>query len=344
MKEKIDINLIRRYAQGKYSFKDLKRISTWFNDIRFHTQIKEVIENHWDEFETGNNSEEKDLSQVFDNLRSQIFTERKQLKLYQKVAKVYYRVAAIIVLPLIIYSLYATFERFVSKSFDNTLVEVVSPSATRTHLDLPDGSKVVLNGNSKLKYATNFKSNRNVQLEGEAFFDVAHNVKSPFVVNTVGLNVHVLGTEFSIASYDQDATVEVILKEGKVQLTGTKNSFFEIMNPNEAFHFNRNNRFGRIKKVDADQLTAWKDGVLIFRDEPLREVLRRVGRWYDVQFDVLDESVLDFTYRATFENESLEEVLRLIALTAPVSYEIKNRKLKSNGIYEKKEVIIKLKK
>ncbi len=344
MKEKIDVNLIKKYSEGEYSFKDLKVIANWFSDFRFHSQVRTALKYHWTEFEDEKEVQEKDLSNVFNKLKTQILEKKNQMSTREKITKIYFRVAAIIVLPLLIYSAYTTAERIFFNSNDDTLVEVVSPSATRSHLSLPDGSRVVLNGNSSLKYHTNFNKNRIVELKGEAYFDVAHKFGSRFLVKTENLDVQVLGTKFSVTAFKNDNMVGVILKDGKVKLKGKNNSFSEVLKPNEAFYYNKRNKSGRLKNVDAKRLTAWKDGVLIFRDEPLREVLKKLGRWYDVQFDVKDKKVLNFTYRATFRNESLEEVLRLITLTAPVDYEIKNRNKNSNGIYAKKRILIKLKK
>ena len=96
-------------------------------------------------------------------------------------------------------------------------------------------------------------------------------------------------------------------------------------------------------KVDAGTLTAWKEGKLIFRSEPLGNVLKRIGRWYNVRFEIKDKEVEEFSYRATFQDEPLAEVLRLISLTAPVEYRINDRNMNENGLYEDQVITIGLK-
>ncbi len=343
MKEKVDPKLIENYTKGQYSFRDLMKIAYWFEHLKYHAEIKSAIESHWSEFEVGHTESPKDLSTVFNVLKEKILAEKNQLSTTEKIYKLYARVAAILLLPLLVYSAYSIADRFFIHS-ELSWIEVVSPEGTRTHFELPDGSKVSLNGGSSLQYGVVFNKNRKVKLDGEAYFDIIHQASSPFVVQTDVLDVKVLGTKFSVASLRNENSVEVVLEEGKVRLEGKERSFSEVLKPNEGFFYEKEARSGKIVPVDAPSLTAWKDGFLIFRSEPLGEVLKRIGRWYNVQFDIQDKRIEEFSYRATFHNEPLEEVLRLIALTAPVEYEIKDRNMNTDGIYKKKVIVISLKK
>ncbi len=254
----------------------------------------------------------------------------------QRFTSVYARIAAILLLPLLIYSAFSLLNQAFNLSDTSSWVEIVSPAGMRTHFDLPDGTKVSLNGDARLKYKANFQKDRQLVLEGEAYFNVHHDASSPFVVQTEVMDVKVLGTKFSVVSMAEENSVEVVLEEGKVQLLGKDKSFAETLNPNEGFFYDKENRSGKITTVDASYLTSWKDGLLVFRNEPLGEVMNRVGRWYNVKFDIVDAEVQSFRYRATFSGEPLEEVLRLISLTAPVEYEIKERKINKDGKFEDK--------
>ena len=344
MKEKVDSRLIRKYANGHYSFRDLKRIAFWFDHLQYHDDLRSVLDQHWSEFLQGEVAEKKDLSSVFETLRAKIMAERNQRNVLEKFRKVYLRAAAILLVPLLIYSAFSIIDRFSSQPLpDNNWVEIVSPKGTRTHFDLPDGTKVSLNSSAQFKYQTDFRRNRLVQLKGEAYFDVVHDAGFPFIVQTDEMDVRVLGTKFSMVSLDDENIAEVILEEGKVQLTGKGNSFSEELSPNEGFFYNKETRSGKISTVDAKTLTAWTEGMLIFRSEPLGNVLKRIGRWYNVRFEILDKEVEAFRYRATFHNEPLEEVLRLISLTAPVEYEIKDRDMNEDGLYGEKVITIGLK-
>ncbi|HAZ02959.1 MAG: hypothetical protein A2W90_09330 [Bacteroidetes bacterium GWF2_42_66] len=344
MKEKVDPALIRNYTKGQYSFRDLKRIVQWFQDFRYHSDIKSVIDSHWEEFGLNENHAEKDLSAVFNKLKEKILAEKNTIGFRQRFISVYARIAAVLLLPLLIYSAFSLLNQTFNLSDTSSWVEIVSPAGMRTHFDLPDGTKVSLNGDARLKYKANFQKDRQLVLEGEAYFNVHHDASSPFVVQTEVMDVKVLGTKFSVVSMAEENSVEVVLEEGKVQLLGKDNSFVETLNPNEGFFYNKENRSGKITTVDASYLTSWKDGLLVFRNEPLGEVMNRVGRWYNVKFDIVDAEVQSFRYRATFGGEPLEEVLRLISLTAPVEYEIKERKINKDGKFENKIIEVRLKK
>ena len=342
-KEKVDGRLIRNYTKGQYSFQDLKRLAHWFGDLSYHNEIKAVIDEHWAEFELDDGMGEKDLSAVYNRLRLKIIAEKKEISLTQKVYKIYIRVAAILIMPLIIYSAFSLSNHFFDFPKSNPWVEIVSPKGARTHFELPDGTKVSLNSGTHLFYHVNFKNDREVKLEGEAYFDVVHNQVVPFEVQTDFITVRDIGTKFSVSSFAQEKTIEVILQEGEVELMGEKGSFRQELKPNEGFYYDKETHSGKIATVDAVNLTAWKDGLLVFRSEPLGEVLKRLGRWYNVRFDIQDKEIEDLHYRATFREEPLEEVMRLISLTASIKYEIRERKVDENGEYQERVVVVRKK-
>ncbi len=343
MKEKIDYKVLLNYSRGEYSFLDLKKISRWFEDLRYHRELKTIIEMHWRDFDMPDAEKEKDLSVVFENLRLRILEEKRQKGTKEKFLHYYARVAAVLLVPLLIYSTYSIFRNSKFSDRFETWVEIVSPLGGRTHFQLPDGTKVSLNSGTKLTYSPNFKNNRMVSLTGEAFFDVYHNPSFPFVVRTIDLDVKVLGTKFNVAAFDNQQLVEVVLEEGKVEVFGSEDSFYRTLRPDEKLTLHRQQNTVDVKKVEATNLTAWKDGVLIFRSEPLDEVLTRLGRWYNVRFEILDKEIETLHYRATFREEPLEEVLRLISLTAPIDYEIKTREIGDDGLYSEKVIYIRKK-
>lgn len=342
--DKVEFGTLQKYIKGQYSFQDIRRIANWFSDNRYQSELQTIIQNHWTEFEKINEQPDKDLSVVFNRLKKQILEENSRISFTQRISKIYYRAAAVLLIPLLIYSGFTFTRQYFKPSAEVAWIEVESPAAARTHFELPDGTKVSLNGGTHLFYPSDFSKSREVRLTGEAYFDVVHDESSPFVVRTEELDVKVLGTKFSVAAFDNENQVDVILEEGKVQLTGVHNTFSAILKPDEGFFYDKGALSGTIKNVEANYYTAWKDGMLIFRSEPLGEVFKRIGHWYNVRFDLNDKSVEGFLYRATFQNESLDEVLRLIALTAPIEYEINERNMDKNGIYNEKTISVKRKK
>jgi ferric-dicitrate binding protein FerR (iron transport regulator) len=344
MKKKTDSNLISKYVRGKYSWSELKQLIRWFEDDQYEQDLRSDLSLHWEELPL-KVREEKDLSKVFSTLKAEILSDRTRATAVEKLRRLYIRVAAVLLLPLLIYTVFSLTRSFPASSVATAnWIEITSPGGARTHFSLPDGTKVSLNSASRLRYPADFDRHRLVAIEGEGYFDVIHDPRRPFIVRTPEMDVKVLGTKFSVISVNRDSTTEVILKEGKVMITGKENQFAGELLANESFYYDRRMGKGEVRKVDAGSLTAWKDGLLVFRSEPLGSVLKRLGRWYNVRFEVLDKKLEEFSYRATFQDEPLEEVLRLISMTAPVSYQIKERTKDKNDIYEEKVITIGLKK
>ncbi len=343
MKEQIDYNILRKFATGKYSFREFKLVCQWFEDKKHKPELKNAIRTHWDEFSSDSAKNEKNLDQVLSNLRQKIADQKPVVSLQSRLQKIYLRAAAILLIPLLIYSALSTFRQFNDSSVQTT-VEIYSPQGARTHFELPDGSQGWLNGGSKLKYASDFTNRRSIGLVGEAWFDVRKNPSRPFTVQTAALEVKVLGTKFNVSAYPEEKIVDVVLQEGKVKVEGNAQQFVAEIKPDEKFTYDKSTRSTNIQTVNARQYSAWKDGYLVFRNEPLSEVLKRVGRWYNVDFNLDDQELKKFRYRATFHEEQVEEVIRLISLTAPIEYSFDSREIGNDGIFKKRTITIRKKK
>ena len=343
MKEQIDYKILKKFTLGKYSLKDFRLVSRWFDDQHNESGLKDAIRQHWNEFSPDAKGEEKDLSLILNQLRQKIATEKPVVNFRVGLQRFYTRVAAILLLPLLIYTAYSLFLNTTEAKIPST-VEIVSPHGARIHFQLPDGSQGWLNSGSSIKYKTDFQENRNVQLVGEAWFEVTHSDNTPFTVNTKTLDVLVMGTKFNVAAFAEEKVTEVVLQEGKVKVNGYDGLFTVEMNPDEKFTYDKTLQSGTIQTVNANQFGAWKDGLLVFRNEPLSEVLKRVGRWYNVEFVLTDPELSKFRYRATFQEEQVEEVIRLISLTAPIEYSFDSRVMGNNGVFEKRTITISRKK
>lgn len=343
MKDQIDYKILKKFAGGKYSMNDFRLVSYWFEDRRNEVELKNAIQKHWDEFSTADDGSEKDLSLVLNNLKELIEFGKPAVSFRNKLRHFYLRAAAILLLPLALYSLYSTFK--VSPALEQTAsIEIFSPRGARTHFLLPDGTQGWLNSGSSLSYASNFDKKRNVSLTGEAWFEVVHNEQKPFIVSTPNLDIRVLGTKFNVAAFPEESVTEVVLQEGKVKVDGNEKDFTAEMKPNEKFTYDKKKKEGFVQTVNSGQFCAWKDGLLVFRNEPLADVLKRIGRWYNVDILLTDTELAKFKYRATFQDEPLEEVIRLISLTAPIEYSFDTRKVDENDTFKKRSIIIRRKK
>ena len=214
-----------------------------------------------------------------------------------------------------------TFNMETAGKLDTT---VTTPPGQNSKIVLPDSSVVWLNSGTTLTYNNKFSiENREIKLEGQAFFEVERNEKIPLVVHCNDLEVRVLGTKFDVSAYPEDRDIRVVLESGKVELNQeNNNSFDHILRPGEKAEFNTYSKELAISKVDTYQYTSWKDGILIFKNDRMDEVLEKLKRWYNIDIEVKDPKVYELVFNATIVNESVEEIFDLIKYTCSVNYEI----------------------
>jgi transmembrane sensor len=230
--------------------------------------------------------------------------------------------AGLTVILIATFLLFINFKKPVSVGI--SLEERVNPNGQRSSIILPDGSKVWLNAGSKLKYYSNLNEskNREVFLEGEAFFEVAKNKNRPFLVHANAILIKVLGTSFNVKSYLEDNTVETTLVEGRVAINEEEQNI--VLKPNQKAVFSKSKGDIELFEVDPSNSICWKDGKLIFHDETLEQVAKKLERWYGVKMEVKSGKSCRFNLK--IGKETLKEVLENFKVISNLSYEtIENR-------------------
>lgn len=256
------------------------------------------------------------------------------------------RVAAILMLPLMVYSGYVTIQNQKKSITEHQAVmqTVSSRQGMVTQFTLADGTKVWLNSNSELQFPMLFtEDKREVKLKGEGFFEVTKNEKQPFRVNAGELKVEVLGTSFNVISFDNDAQSEVVLVTGEVALTsenGQINREYSKMHPGQRAVYQKEKQKIFAEEVNVDKYISWRDGNLIFRDDSMEDVVKRLSRWFNVEITINDPEIKNYIYKATFRNENLFQVLNLLKLSAPIDYSITDRKELMNGEFSKQKIYL----
>ena len=166
------------------------------------------------------------------------------------------------------------------------LATLATPRRGQYKVTLSDGTIVWLNAESSLKYPAQFTENeRVVELTGEGYFEVAHNAKKPFIVNARHQKLKVLGTKFNINSYENETAIQTTLVSGKVELTNTQNITPVLLKPGQQGELFSLSSVFLVNNVDTEIFTAWTRNDFQFKGTPLKEVLRQVERWYDVEVD-----------------------------------------------------------
>ncbi|WP_264535850.1 FecR family protein [Flavobacterium sp. N1736] len=207
------------------------------------------------------------------------------------------------------------------------------PYGKKFQLQLSDGTLVHLNSGTTLKYPIKFIAgeNRQVFLDGEAFFDVAKDKKHPFIVNSDNLNVRVLGTHFNVSNYPEDATTDVVLVEGSVGMYNTSEEFNAdkntILKPGYKGSFNKENATIITKPVITDIYTSWINGGLTFRNMTFKNIITKLERRYNVTIINKNEKLANEKFNASFKEESIENVMSYFNDIHGINYTIKNNQI-----------------
>jgi transmembrane sensor len=200
---------------------------------------------------------------------------------------------------------------------------VTTPRGGQYQLVLDDGSKVWLNSASSLSFPAVFTGKtREVEITGEAYFEVAKNAAKPFRVKANHTVVEVLGTHFNIMAYNDESVMKTTLLEGAVKISNMQNT--SILKPGQRASLNQNGKINVIDDADADDSIAWKDGLFQFRDADIEGIMRQVARWYDVQVSYEGKvPVREFTGRIS-RNVKASELLGMLKY-AGVNYKIEDK-------------------
>ncbi|MBD1424018.1 FecR family protein [Sphingobacterium arenae] len=256
--------------------------------------------------------------------------------------KSYILIAATIVMVI------AAFLTFKTELIIPARIEVAATKGSITNIKLPDGSTVWLNSDSKITYRNNFGyGHRELRLTGEAFFDVKHDPKTPFIIHTDKINIKVLGTAFNVKSYPSDNYVETSLIRGKIDVNFTDRPSEHItLRPREKLTVNKDQTKGTItsllsgdtgSKIRLENVTtlskgdsivaetAWLQNKIVFDNTSFSEIAGVLERRFDIKVKFKNEKYKLYYYTGIFQQESLREILDLMKITKPFNYEINKK-------------------
>lgn len=340
-KGKFDRERINNYFRSKNSEYDESYIRNIFTDDSNEKDLRQTLSRQFYKLFSEDNAEDKNLDHVLYRINYDINTKlaQKEQRKFHRVMNFTLKIAGMIIFASsVFWGIKGYRDQGIAKE---TWVEIKAPAWTRAQFSLPDGTTGWLNSSSSIRYNGTFNNSRIVNLTGEAFFDVVKNEEKPFKVQTNEVAVKVLGTQFNIASYEDEKNVEVVLEEGKLEFRGKGVPETMLMKPNDLIVYNKASKNISAEVVQPEKYVSWKEGKLVFRNDPIDVIARRLERWYNVEVEISGDLPHDFRLRATFVDESLEEVLYFLKRSLPISYRIENSSLKPDDTYAKKKVIIK---
>lgn len=263
-----------------------------------------------------------DVDSEFDTLWQKIQkSETKTISLYRKILQ--YAAVAIVLIGIGTLAGYFLSTNHLSGELA-AVQHYSSMKGSVSSLELADGTKVWLNSDTKLSYCFDKKEKRRfAELSGEAYFEVAHNDKYPFMVKVGELTIRDLGTTFNIKAYSDDQIVETSLIEGKVDLLNAKNKIIMDLQPGErATYYPAENKI-ETGSVSINVLNAWREGKFIVRDQKLEEIFKEISRWYDVKFQFENESLKSQRFTGNLKKStSLQSVMNIIKQASNFNYRI----------------------
>lgn len=340
MKQRLQ-HIIQKYSDDKLDLKEQTELADQLGDDQ-NVEAEKILHDDWILQLESETILDRNLKPVLDRVHHHIRLNEDNKQIRINGWQSFQRIAAILIIPLLLSFL--TYFYFQSGKSNNNLsiAEIQCPMGVRTKFQLPDGSTGFLNSGSRLKYPVSFSNERKVELVGEAFFDVVHNAEIPFHVNTPNLDIQVLGTTFNVIANEDEQTEEVVLQTGKVDVSSLNGKQLTVLKPNEQVTLNIKKQTFVKKEVEASQYTSWKEGMLVFRNENMQQVAHRLGRWYNAEVLVDDPTLNNYTFHATFIDEPLDEVLKLISITTPISYSEEKRISTDDGVFQKRKITLKI--
>lgn len=355
MDNQLFLLLAARKLSGEATESDIEELEKFFDEDDVYRQKFEFFKTYWE----NRNSIGTDIDSAFKKILARVkfqedkinenFTETSLTKEKTgtlRFVKIFSKVAA--VLLLCIGSTYFIYIKsnphFSPQTAHSSWIIKQNRKGTKSTIILADGTKVIINADSKLKYPLAFTgASREVYLAGEAFFDVTHNAKMPFVIHAGKMNIKVLGTEFNVKSYPEDSTSETTLIRGLIEVTlKDRPSDKIILRPKEKLIVSNEpspkdisiaaaspvkdarlliSTLHYISSTDSAVVeTSWVDNKLVFQDESFGNLAKDMERRYGVNIQFSNDTVKDYRFTGAFEKESINEALEALKLTETFNY------------------------
>lgn len=319
------INLLDRYYRGETSADEEAMLRSAIRNGEIEEDsLEKYYRNKWDA--AGDSMDEQLQKRLYDKVKAQTVVNRKRICFYPVFARVFSYVACLILGVFCTWSIMQHCQEDLSKSYS-----VITEKGQKTTVILPDGTTVWLNSASCLSYDMTYAhSDRNVILEGEAYFEVAKDDKRPFTVQTDDYKVTALGTTFNVSAYKEDSMSVTTLVEGRIQVQSDR--IDTQLDGEQAISYNRQS--GEFVKKNISTAYAsglWRDNELVVgAGTTLEQLTVILERNYNIQFEFLDEMIKNYKFEGIIKNCQLSNVLELVCLTAPVEYSIRSNKVVLN--------------
>ncbi|MFA6701882.1 MAG: FecR family protein [Dysgonamonadaceae bacterium] len=305
--EDIDL-LIVKYLDNEATFDEKAMLENWINSSQDNRHYFIRMVKAW---------ENSHIYLQDETIAEERFFRFGQLLRKRKTRRLAYSLSAVAAVALLVLVI-----RFFVPA-QNVLLLSEATIDQKKEIVLPDGSIVWLNKNSCIKYPKNFKSNREVFLTGEAFFDVTKKNGKPFTVKTEELTVQVLGTRFVVTDYIEGKTAEAVLETGKIKLKVQEKGEEFTLQPGQMVTHNNENGKTQLQTVDTHHFTGWINNSLVFENTHMKDVITQLEKWYGIKIECKNDAILQTPVTITVDKETKEEVLNTLQIVVPFIWEEK---------------------
>lgn len=359
-KNKTLSELLRKHQENSLTQEESAALAGMISESKNREAVINIINDQLKNFNSGIDQVETADTDTFSGIndrirkRISILSENSAVSGTMKVRNLIIRVASIAAVLLILFYI-ATLTVSTGKNNNGSAIGnsvsqniISTPYGSISKLMLADGSEIIINAGSSIKYDAGFNiSNRIINLEGEAYFKVNRQTEVPFIVNSGDISIKTVGTTFNVKAYAEESAVEMTLIEGSVLISKKNEGKSDILSDlgpgqkaifikdpdvpviNEilerepgAYHPSNSAERNLLvsEAVDVSQITAWTNNELVIKSEKLETLVIKLQRKYDVEFIFDDEKVKQYRFTGLLQNEPIEQVLNAICLSAPVSY------------------------
>jgi len=328
--------LIQRYVTGNAGPEERQEVENWMAKSHENQRVVQELKQVWDQSPSENFN--VDVQHAWEQFR---YRHQKKTQASKPVAgyvrkkstlPMYLFRAAAVLLVALFAGIFVMYQMNLEEQRDaeqasayNILQELETEKGEKARVTFSDGTQVTLNSASSVQFPRAFHgSEREVYLEGEAYFEVAHNPEKPFIVHSQDARVEVLGTEFNVRGWSDDSAVEVVVRDGKVSVqSSTRPTDVRsevILTEGLKTELERGQNPAEPQRVDPVNHLLWISGGMHFDNEPFYRVVRDLERRFNVDITVADHSLMDVPYTGMFQYAELDEVLTVIAATMGVGY------------------------
>ena len=277
------------------------KVERWFFKNGNSQEAKKLLFSLWEELEdTTSSTSPEEIQAAFEQFKARLLSSAPQENKSKKPNLFLWiqRIAAILILPLIIFSGYLFYQH--QKEENIVWIEKSAGYGDIKHITLPDNTTVWLNAGSTIIYPEEFIGRfRQIFFTGEGHFSVAKNKEKPFIIKSNESSIEVLGTQFNVQAYPDDNKIETTLCEGSVNVTDGELGV--TLTPSQQAVYSKVTQALTTRKVDVRLYTAWKEGLFVFENKPLEEIMNTLSRWYNINVFYSNQAVKLYHFTGDLE-------------------------------------------